>query len=229
MRRRVVVVDDDDIIRRGLAEILADDPEIEVVGALDHAQGAAWGLEWDRVDVAVVDAADERRRGDQFPGVAVVEAVRRYRSSTETVVIVITGHFFDDAIRRRMREAKADYFYHRSEVSDASALISAVLGSDPRKHRVPAEADVEALHRLGVTSATRVNPAVEYAGAHSGSTGLVPARSSRRAVGRLRSTFNTAARLTPVNQDGTVPERPQDHPSLPQIQRFLDWATKAKH
>jgi DNA-binding NarL/FixJ family response regulator len=228
MRKRVVVVDDDDISRRGLSEILADQAGIEIAAALDHHKAATWSGEWDGIDVAVVDAADERRRGDQFPGVAVVEAIRRYRSPDETMVVVITGHFFDDAVRRRMREAQADYFYHRSELADAGSLVSAVLQPDGGHHHVPDETDHEALHRLGITNATRVNQAVRYAGEVGGATGLLRGRTSRRAADRLRAAFNTAARLQPVNQDGAPPERAQDHPSLPQIQRFLDWATKAK-
>ena len=228
MRLRVVVVDDDDISRRGLTEILADQAGIEIAAALDHREATAWSTQWADIDVAVVDAADERRRGDQFPGVAVVEAIRRYRSPGETTVVVITGHFFDDAVRRRMREAQADYFYHRSEVADAEALIAAVLHPEQTRRRVPAETDREVLHRLGVNSATRVNQAVSYASEFGGATGLSSGRTSRRAADRLRAAFNATARLQPVNQDGTPPERAQDHPSLPQIQRFLDWATKAK-
>ena len=110
MRTRVAIVDDDDIQRRGMAEYLADRPEIEVVGMLDHTEAMDWDAEWDRVDVVLVDVADPSRADDQFPGVHVADRIRRRRSSEETTVIVVTGHFFDDAVRRRMREAGADYF-----------------------------------------------------------------------------------------------------------------------
>jgi hypothetical protein len=40
--------------------------------------------------------------------------------------------------------------------------------------------------------------------------------------------FNRVARLNPVNADGTIPDRDQDEPSLPQIERFLEWASKSK-
>jgi hypothetical protein len=49
-----------------------------------------------------------------------------------------------------------------------------------------------------------------------------------RALLRARSEFNKAARLIPVNADGTEPDRNQRDPSMPQITRFLDWATRAK-
>ena len=129
MRMRVVVVDDDDIQRRGMAEYLADRPEIVIVGALEHGEALGWDLEWDNVDVAVVDAADPGQSGDQFPGVAVADHIRRRRAPHETMVIIVTGHFFDDAVRRRMREAGADYFFHRAELRKRDALYEAVLWS----------------------------------------------------------------------------------------------------
>ena len=229
MRRRVVVVDDDAISRRGLAELLADHPSIEVVAAVSHEEATRWSEEWDEADIAVIDAADDRARGDQFPGVAVVEAVRRQRSSGQTMVVVITAHFFDDALRRRMREAQADYFYHRSEIADAEALVAAVLQPAPSHLGVPPESDPEALHRLGITRSTRVNRAVNFASEHGGPSGLLGGRQGRRASARVRAAFNRVAQLQVVNEDGTVPERPQEHPSLQQVDRFVRWATRTKH
>ena len=228
MRRRVVVVDDDAISRRGLAELLADHPAIEVLAALNHDEATRWTAEWDEADIAVVDAADDRARVDQFPGVAVVEAIRRQRSSDQTTVVVVTAQFFDAAVRRRMREAQADYFYHRSEVADAEALVAAVLQPAPSHFGVPAEPDPEVLHRLGVTRSTRVNRAVHFAFGQDVPPGLPGGRQSRRSSARMRAAFNTVARLQVVNEDGTVPDRPQDHPSLQQIDRFVRWATKIK-
>src|SRR5579863_4039081 len=100
-----------------MAELLGDRTELEVVAALTHEQ-ALQHPRWDAIDVALVDAADERQKVDQFPGVSVVEAIRGH-GGDQTAVIVVTGHFFDDAVRRRMREAGADYFYNRVEVHDA--------------------------------------------------------------------------------------------------------------
>jgi len=43
---RVVVVDDDDINRRGMASLLHDAAEIEVVAAVSHAQALQVGVPW---------------------------------------------------------------------------------------------------------------------------------------------------------------------------------------
>jgi CheY-like chemotaxis protein len=226
MRKSVVVVDDDKISRRGIAELLADRPEIEVVGALDHDQALAWDLQWNQVDVALVDASDDRREDDQFPGVGVVEHIRQRRAPHQTVVIVLTGHFFDDAVRRRMREARADYFYRRSDLDFGTALEDAVIHPDRARAGVPPEQDTEALFQLGVVATSRVNAGVSQAKA----TGIQSfSRTRSRRQERLRrKEFNAAARLNTVNADGAQPNRGQDTPSTTQIGKFLNWATRVK-
>lgn len=181
---------------------------------------------WDEVDVAIVDAADEGNQGDQFPGVGVVESIRA-RGGVGAKVIVITGHFFDDAVRWRMREAGADFFYHRIELHDAAALYRAVLDADGPG--IPAEHDPEALFRLGIGPTTKVNAAVAFSKAYSLDDPRF-GRALRRARARLRYRlrFGQETGLRPVNADGRPPERGQDAPSLPQIQRFIEWATKVK-
>lgn len=225
----VVVVDDDDISRRGLASLLADSPDVTVRAALSHDDALRWTTEWDDVDVVLVDAADERRADDQFPGVAVVEQIRRGRTPAQPTIVVATGHFFDDAVRRRMREARADAFYHRSELADVAALYDAVLRPDLPHRKVPGPVDPEAQFRQGVTEATRVNPGVAFALERGLADTLAdrPQPRSRSWI-RLRREFNRHAKLSPVTVDGRPPDRPQELPSLPQIWRFLIWATRAK-
>jgi DNA-binding NarL/FixJ family response regulator len=129
VRTRVVIVDNDDISRRGLGALLADHPAIDVGGMLSHDAAMAWES-WHDVDVVIVDATDERRGDDDPAGVAVVKRVRQMAGSPTPVIIAISGHIFDDAVRRRMREADADFFYHRSEVQDTASLYAAVLSLD---------------------------------------------------------------------------------------------------
>ncbi|MFF5207836.1 response regulator [Streptosporangium sp. NPDC000396] len=221
--RRLVIVDDDDINRHGLAAILSIAPGLQVVAGLDHERAMAW-QGWPRIDVALVDAADERRADDHFPGVAVVETIRT--TSPDTVVIVITGHFFDGAIRRRMKEARADYFYHRGELADAAVLVATVR--DPRR-AVPPPADPEEEIRHGVSRHSRVNRAVRHALERNLPETIAERRNPRSRVWeRLRREFNREAELTAMTSDGRTPDRRQDLPSLPQISRLLQWATRVK-
>jgi DNA-binding NarL/FixJ family response regulator len=226
MTVRVAVVDDDDITRLGVETILAAHEEIDVVCSLSHEQAMEADVSWGDVEVALVDAADERQAYDQFPGVQVVERIRASRSPEETMVIVVTGHFFDDAVRRRMREAKADLLYHRSQIQDRDRLCEVVLHPERGRAAVPAPLDSESLWRLGISDSTSVNDAVRAAAELDLVHGAAGGRS--RARTRLRDTFNNRARLSTVNADGTQPDRSQDAPSFPQIDRFVQWATRSK-
>jgi len=223
MRKRIVIVDDDDIQRRGMAEYLADRPELDVVGVLDHDEALLWDHEWDGVDIALVDAADPLRENDQFPGVQVADRIRKRRSSEQTKVIVVTGQFFDDAVRRRMREAGADYFYHRADLHRKEGLYKAVLQSE--RSGIPDDLDPQSIIRMGVGRTTRVNDAVRLSESRDAQT---PRNRRSRAWTNYRRTFNQVARLHPMNTDGTPPHREQEEPSITQIERFLNWATKIK-
>lgn len=226
---RVGVVDDDDVNRHGMTGLLAAEPDLTVSVSLTHDAALAEDECWSELDVVLVDAADRRREDDQFPGVQVVRHIRRHRPPGTLIIVVVTGHYFDDAVRRRMREARADYFYHRGDMADADVLRDAVLRAEQARHAVPEPVDPEALIRLGVTSSTRVNQAVAHALGHELERELAERRDPRsRRWQRLRALFNREARLTPMTSDGRLPDRRQDLPSLPQIKRFLDWATKVK-
>jgi CheY-like chemotaxis protein len=224
---RVMVVDDDDINRHGMAGLLASDERVAVAATLSHVDAMVWAGDWSLVDVALVDAADDRADGDQFPGVGVVERMRR-QASRRLTVVVVTGHFFDDAIRRRMWEAGADFFYHRSELADRRVLLRVVLEPEACR-RVPAPHDPDAQFRLGVTGATRVNRAVAHAVERDVARTLAQRGEPRsRRWLRLRRDFDREARLTPMTAGGHLPDRNQDLPALPQIARFLAWATRVK-
>lgn len=231
MRRpcRVVVVDDDDVNRSGLRVVLEASPHITVVATLTHREALSEETLWRDIDVVIIDPADHRRDGDQFPGVAVVRGIRAIRAPGELIIIVITGHYFDDALRRRMREARADYFYHRADAADAGKLHEIVLGADRTRGNLPAPTDPEALIKLGVTDSSRVNRAVKYAIEMELERELREREEPRsRRWLHLRHGFNAEARLTPMTSDGRLPDRPQNVPSLPQIARFLQWAMKIK-
>lgn len=222
MTRRVAIVDDDDISRRGVAELLREHPDVSVVAVMTHDEALQAEVSWDGVDVVLVDAADPRRTDDQFPGVAVVSAVRAQAAPGVTIV-VLTGHYLDDALRTRMREARADFFVYRDEIQSVDRLHELVMRPPPQHAGVPAPLDPEALRRRGISSSTRVNEGVAFLR----SRGRF-AQGGRRAATRMRRDFNDAARLTPTNRDGSMPDREQDSPGTPQIDRFWEWATRAK-
>lgn len=223
----VAVVDDDPFARRGIASFLGECEGIEVVAVVDHDAALALGDRWLQVDVALVDAADDSRSDDHFPGVAVVEEIRRRCGRDRPCVVVMTGHAYDEAVRRRMREAEADHFYDRRELLDERSMLAAVLR--PSAVLPEPEGRTADEERLGISRLTHVNAAVNYALAENLPQRLTSRENRRARVwDRIRAEFSQVARLATVNTDGLPPDREQDLPSRRQIERFLTWATRVK-
>jgi DNA-binding NarL/FixJ family response regulator len=224
---RVAIVDDDLWIRSGRSEALAKVESLEVVATLDHGAALADPDLWSSVDVAVVDAWDRNAGFDRFPGVTVVEAIRRVRSRTETVIVVISGHVLNDMLRLRMAEAGADYFYGHDDVSDVRHLSQAVIRArDGHGHDIES-ARLDAATALG---GARPNAALSWIeersmqGAFSGeSQKALPV--SRRTIMRMRRELGNLSQSQPVSNSGS--QAPLTSPSWRQIRRFIDRARGA--
>jgi CheY-like chemotaxis protein len=220
--RRVAIVDDDLWIRNGRAHALADIDGIDVVATVDHGQAIdSVGL-WERVDVALVDAWDHRAGFDRFPGVAVVEAIRRSRTGEETTIIVITGHVVNDMLRLRMAEAGADYFYGHDDVAGIDELVE-VIREPGVDHRPQVAAD--ALADLGLRPGGRANAALAWVrkegfdDAFSGeSQKALPV--SRRAIMRIRREIGTIARVDEPRATGA--EHDVRWPEWQNVVRFVN-------
>ncbi len=228
MLKHVVIVDDDELWRTKIASSLAESDEIAITATATHDVAVNWAEEWNGVDVAVVDAGVIRRLDDHFPGVGVVRRIRECRGDT-ILVVVVTGHYFDDALKWRMREAGADFFYHRADVQEPQALFHAVAHPERARGGVPGIQDPAVAYSLGVGRNTRLNAALDFASEHGLVSGSERHDSPRsRKWIRLRTEFNNVARLHPINADGTIPDRDQSTPSYDQIGRLYRWATRAK-
>ena len=192
---------------------------------MTHAAVSSWPHAWTDVDVAIVDGTDIRRADDQFPGVGVVRRIRAL--SDATLILVVTGFYFEDALRWRMKEAGAHFFYHRTELALDDALINAVIHPDRARRGVADISDIGEALLQGVGRGVRLNEAVDFATGHDLTAYLDerPDPRSRRWL-RLRTGFTDAARAVPINADGTPPDRSQEVVSWDQIGRIHRWATR---
>jgi CheY-like chemotaxis protein len=228
-RRRVVVVDNDPVMRAGTAAVLHSAPEIDVVAAVDHAKALSWREEWTGIDVAVVDASDGRRSGDQFPGVAVVTSIRSLQ--VPVTVVVLTGQYLHPGLRHRMWEAGADFFYPRDEGMTEEELVSVVVSPDDhrRLHRPPGSLPPG----IGITPATRVNEIVDRLAAEDLDSVLHadarkktgPHGERSRWWSRVRVLASGRHGLTPVNATGN-PSAHLEAPSIVQLRKF--WSAVAR-
>jgi DNA-binding NarL/FixJ family response regulator len=220
--RRVAIIDDDLWIRNGRAQALGAVAAIQVVVTMDHAQAVDSTGVWESVDVALVDAWDHRAGFDRFPGVGVVEAIRRERSPDETTIIVITGHVVNDMLRLRMAEAGADYFYGHDDVAGVDELVAVITapGVDYRP-----QVSAEQMRNLGVRSGSRPNAALEWVrdegfdDAFSGeSQKALPI--SRRAIMRIRREVASRARVSEPRPTGGAHE--VRWPEWQQVVKFVN-------
>jgi hypothetical protein len=228
--RRVAIVDNDEVTLLGTLAVLRRVPDVRVVLASGHDRALGWDAEWAGVDVAVIDACDTRREGDQFPGVAVVEAARK-RASKSLVVVVVTGQWLHPGLRRRMWEAGADFFCPRPEGMSARELADVVLR--PEEHRRLPEAAPTMAPELGVRPNTAVNEVVEVLRTSRGDAALAaqtrkksdPHGSRSRWWGSLRALAAGPRGLVPVTADGCATGQ-LTAPSVPQLRKFWQATTQ---
>jgi CheY-like chemotaxis protein len=225
----VVVVDNDPVMRAGTAAILADVDNLELLAAMDHDSALEWTEQWFGVDVAVVDASDQRRARDQFPGVAVVRSIRKHGRGV--TVVVLTGQYLHPGLRHRMWDAGADFFYPRDEGMTADELISVVLR--PSAHRRLASVVGSLPNELGVTRATRVNELVDrLVGARLDTALEATSRKKSDPHGERSRWWNHVRQLV-GGPDGLSPTKAGgeraihlDLPSIVQVRKF--WAAMAR-
>lgn len=113
---RVFLLDDHEIVRRGIAELLAGEPDIEVVGQSGSAAQAVRRIPALKPDVAILDARLEDGSG--------IDVCRDVRSVDPTIrALILTSYEDDDALFAAIMAGAAGYLL--KEVR-AAGLVDAV-------------------------------------------------------------------------------------------------------
>jgi DNA-binding NarL/FixJ family response regulator len=124
-RVRVTIVDDHAVVRGGLEQLLAAEPDLEVVGvAADGAAGVELATRL-RPDVVLMDLS--------MPGVDGVEATRRLQAADPTIQVVVLTSFADRSWVLDALEAGAvGYLLKDSEPGEVTAGVrAAAAGGSP--------------------------------------------------------------------------------------------------
>jgi two-component system response regulator DevR len=120
-RIRVFLLDDHELVRRGLRELLEDQPDIEVVGEAESAAAALRRIPALRVQVAVLDA----RLGDGSG----IDVCREIRSRDESIrAIILTSYDDDDALFAAIMAGAAGYVLkqiHGTDLVDGIRRVAA--------------------------------------------------------------------------------------------------------
>ena len=145
------MVDDNQLTLPGFVQALEGSAEVEVVAGLNHDQALAWDGDWSSVDALVLDAADEGRPGNQFPGVAVVRHVRSAgagplispASDVESFVTHVEAGGLAGTLSRttrsrdQPRSRRWARFRRESAGTTGIAPVNATTGDSPRGQELP--------------------------------------------------------------------------------------------
>ena len=117
---RVLVVDDHALLRTGVANIINQEPEFEVVAEAANGMDAVASFVQHRPDVTLMDL--------RMPGMEGVEAIRRIRAiDPQARVIVLTTYDADEDIARALQAGAKAYILKDIAAAALVACIHDVL------------------------------------------------------------------------------------------------------
>lgn len=143
---RVVLIDDHELVRTGFRMILAQQPDIEIVGeAADGERGLAL-IRANEPDVAVVDV-----HMPGLSGIELTDRVRRHKLATRVVILTVVH---EAPFPRRLIEAGASGYLTKG--CAAEELLRAVRQvADGRRYLAP---DIAELLALGALDGRATSP-----------------------------------------------------------------------
>jgi DNA-binding NarL/FixJ family response regulator len=115
-RIRVLVVDDHKIVREGLASILSEQPDIEVVAQAGNGREAVDLTNRLQPEVVIMDVSMPLMNGD--------EATRQIKIMNPEARIIALSMFEDNELVQRMFRAGAESYVLKTAPSDS--LLSAI-------------------------------------------------------------------------------------------------------
>jgi len=120
---RVVLADDHPMVRYGITAVLADAPEVEVVGEAADGESLLAAVAEHRPDVVVTDL--------DMPGMGGAEATARLRSSyPDLAVLVLTLHEDDESLFAALRAGARGYLLKGADRAELVRAILSVAGGE---------------------------------------------------------------------------------------------------
>ncbi len=104
---RVMVVDDHPIVRRGLGELVADEPDLEMCGEAEDVAGALQQLETNRPDIVIVDLTLKDGHG--------LELIQEIKSRNEHVKMLVSSMHDETLFAERALRAGAAGYISKQE------------------------------------------------------------------------------------------------------------------
>jgi DNA-binding NarL/FixJ family response regulator len=143
-RIRVFLLDDHEVVRRGLADLLAAEPDMEVVGEAGTVASALGRLPVLRPDVAVLDV--------RLPDGDGVSACREIRSTLpDTVCLMLTGYGDDQALLGAIVAGAAGYVMKQATAGELVDAVRTVAKGESTLDAHAAKRVMERLRERAVT------------------------------------------------------------------------------
>jgi DNA-binding NarL/FixJ family response regulator len=103
---KIFIADDSVLIRKSLVAVLADIPEIEIVGQASEVNAAVEGIVQSRPQVVILDI--------HMPPTTGIDVLKRVKTlETPPIVAIFTGNDFPE-YRRKCAKEGADYFFDKN-------------------------------------------------------------------------------------------------------------------
>ena len=113
---KVLLVDDHDLVRSGISRMLADNPDIEVIGEAKNGEDAIEQVRRNPPDVVLMDI--------RMPGIGGLEATRKILRLNDAVRVVVVTGCADNPYPARVMQAGASGYITKG--ADIREIIRAV-------------------------------------------------------------------------------------------------------
>lgn len=136
----VLVVDDHELVRSGITRMLADNPDIEVIGEAASGEDAIETVRANRPDIVLMDI--------RMPGIGGLEATRKILRLDDSIRVIVVTACADDPYPTRVMQAGATAYITKG--ADIDEMVRAIRKAHSGQRYISPEiAQKMALKQLG--------------------------------------------------------------------------------
>ncbi|NWN90663.1 UvrY/SirA/GacA family response regulator transcription factor [Marinobacter adhaerens] len=136
---RVLVVDDHELVRSGITRMLADNPDIDVVGQCSSGEDAIDFVRNERPDIVLMDI--------RMPGIGGLEATRRILRIDDSIRVIVVTVCDDDPYPVRVMQTGASAYITKG--ADICEMVRAIrMAHSGQRYVSPEIAQKMALKQL---------------------------------------------------------------------------------
>lgn len=137
---RILVVDDHELVRSGITRMLADNPDIDVIGQAPSGEDAIEFVRKDRPDIVLMDI--------RMPGIGGLEATRRILRLDDSIRVIVVTACADDPYPARVMQSGASAYITKG--ADIQEMVRAIRKAHSGQRYISPEiAQKMALKTLG--------------------------------------------------------------------------------